>query len=698
MSGTLVNPSQLAQEGATMGQALVWDGLKYTPATAVGPIGRTGPTGAASTVTGPQGDTGSTGFTGRTGPTGPTGISDVTGPTGFTGPSGAVGTGPTGYTGRTGPTGATSTVTGPTGASPTGPTGRTGPTGPQGTGPTGYTGRTGPTGPSGGPTGAAGATGATGATGSTGAGGTGATGPTGPLGGPTGDTGTTGSTGPTGAASVVTGPTGWTGTEGATGPTGAPSVVTGPQGYTGPTGYTGRTGPSGSQGDTGPTGTPSVVTGPTGYTGPASTVTGPTGSIGVTGAVGATGSTGPVGAVTGVDEAPSGTVGGGNTAFTLSQIPSAGSFQLFVNGIRQSVTTDYTLSGTSLTILAAPLAGAVLRATYWVGAAGGTGVPTGGATGQMLVKASGTDYATVWVDGFNQQSKNAFCRVKFNDSWVTPDSQFQKVDFSACGGYVKVDSYGNWSDAGNYYVVPYSGYYKFTCKLRIVDGTTVDTSYGTGCDTVARDGPNFKWETVVGVRSGCLNVLTDHFNAGDKVLMMFYVEFGGGPTANVDTMEYATNPAAAAAWPIVSGTGVVTHTTTHKVGTYALQVAATSATTTVEHDLGSPQDYTAYNAFSFWAYGPAGARFAVYFKNDGGDICQMSDVGIQNFGIAQTNVWQQFTISFVDIGANIGTDSIRWVGINKITNGATIIFDAMIMYFGQEATTADLTAELISVD
>ena len=108
------------------GQALVYDGTKYVPTTAVGP---TGPTGAAGTA-GATGPTGAAGATGPTGPAGYIGLDGATGPTGPTGVAGANGaTGPTGASGPTGPTGATgaaSTVTGPTGATgPTGPAGST---------------------------------------------------------------------------------------------------------------------------------------------------------------------------------------------------------------------------------------------------------------------------------------------------------------------------------------------------------------------------------------------------------------------------------------------------------------------------------------------------------------------------------------------------------------------------------------------
>jgi len=222
--------------------------------------------------------------------------------------------------------------------------GTIGETGPPGystnTGATGYTGdtgETGPTGPSGystntGATGDIGATGDTGATGKKGD--TGATGVIGAT-GVTGDTGASGATGATGA-------TGVTGTTGVTGSTGATGLgATGATGVTGTTGVTGSTGASGATGATGVTGTTGVTgstgaSGATGFTGS----TGPTG-LGDTGATGVTGPTGHIGETGATGEI-------GNTGPT-----------------------------------------GVIGPT-------GEGVPTGGATGQVLTKNSGNDYDTFW--------------------------------------------------------------------------------------------------------------------------------------------------------------------------------------------------------------------------------------------------------------------------------------------------------------
>ena len=129
-----------------------------------------------------------------------------------------------------------------------------------------------------------------------------------------------------------TGISGYSTNTGATGPAGG-STNTGATGSIGPTGHTGPMGPMGYATNTG-------ATGYTGYTG----ATGHTGYTGATGHTGYTGVTGPMG--------PTGSIGA--TGYTGPQ--------------------GYT-----------GVTGAV-----------GEGVPTGGSTGQFLMKNSGTDYDTIW--------------------------------------------------------------------------------------------------------------------------------------------------------------------------------------------------------------------------------------------------------------------------------------------------------------
>ena len=107
-------PLDLTTTPPSTGQALVFNGTKWTAGTVAGVPGPAGLQGAA----GPQGPTGATGATGSQGPTGATGATGPQGPTGATGATGVQGfVGPQGLPGLTGATGSQGPA-GPTGASP----------------------------------------------------------------------------------------------------------------------------------------------------------------------------------------------------------------------------------------------------------------------------------------------------------------------------------------------------------------------------------------------------------------------------------------------------------------------------------------------------------------------------------------------------------------------------------------------------
>lgn len=64
------------------------------------------------------------------------------------------------------------------------------------------------------------------------------------------------------------------------------------------------------------------------------------------------------------NETPSGTVNSSNTSFTLANTPITGTVKVYKNGLRQTLTTDYTISGTTITFVTAPSTGAVLKVDY----------------------------------------------------------------------------------------------------------------------------------------------------------------------------------------------------------------------------------------------------------------------------------------------------------------------------------------------
>lgn len=65
-------------------------------------------------------------------------------------------------------------------------------------------------------------------------------------------------------------------------------------------------------------------------------------------------------------ETPSGSVNGSNAAFTLANTPVSGSEHVYLNGLLQESGSgnDYTISGTTITMATAPLAGEKIRVSY----------------------------------------------------------------------------------------------------------------------------------------------------------------------------------------------------------------------------------------------------------------------------------------------------------------------------------------------
>jgi hypothetical protein len=64
------------------------------------------------------------------------------------------------------------------------------------------------------------------------------------------------------------------------------------------------------------------------------------------------------------NEVPTGTVNGSNAVFTLSSAASNNEVTVTINGVKQKETTDYSLSGTTLTFTVAPFTGAIIEVFY----------------------------------------------------------------------------------------------------------------------------------------------------------------------------------------------------------------------------------------------------------------------------------------------------------------------------------------------
>lgn len=65
------------------------------------------------------------------------------------------------------------------------------------------------------------------------------------------------------------------------------------------------------------------------------------------------------------DETPSGTINGSNAVFTLAQTPlENAAVDVYLDGLKQIPTTDYSVSGSTITFVVAPAIGQTLRVDY----------------------------------------------------------------------------------------------------------------------------------------------------------------------------------------------------------------------------------------------------------------------------------------------------------------------------------------------
>jgi|SRR3990167_1386845 len=64
------------------------------------------------------------------------------------------------------------------------------------------------------------------------------------------------------------------------------------------------------------------------------------------------------------DETPTGAVNGSNTSFTTASTPVAGTLIVYEGGVRKLLTTDFTLSASTITMTYAPPSGSYIRVDY----------------------------------------------------------------------------------------------------------------------------------------------------------------------------------------------------------------------------------------------------------------------------------------------------------------------------------------------
>jgi hypothetical protein len=133
--------------------------------------------------------------------------------------------------------------------------------------------------------------------------------------------------------------------------------------------------------------------------------------------------------------------------------------------------------------------------------------------------------------------KNAFCEVKFGTGDGNEQSyhlgEFSKVNFHSLHGYILYNIGLNYNETDDQYVVPVSGVYRITTKIRVADdffdeeeeqflSWTAGTSYGQGGDIAQGDSPTFIWWQVNKYRNGAINQRISHFDATNRIMMITY--------------------------------------------------------------------------------------------------------------------------------------------------------------------------------
>jgi len=167
-----------------------------------------------------------------------------------------------------------------------------------------------------------------------------------------------------------------------------------------------------------------------------------------------------------------------------------------------------------------------------------------------------TDGATAsWQVVTSQAQNDAYCEVSFGEGSGEEEnfnfsSDFTTVNFSTLLNYQLNDIGGNYNPTTNFYRVPYSGRYKITCKLRLIDNSHRN-SYGIGAGSDNTDSPSFMWleNQDAQSRNGALNVIVAHFEQGDFIRMLAYCDNGAAASDGNMVIELL----AADLTPIVAG-------------------------------------------------------------------------------------------------------------------------------------------------
>ena len=137
------------------------------------------------------------------------------------------------------------------------------------------------------------------------------------------------------------------------------------------------------------------------------------------------------------NEVPVGTVNGSNAVFTISNSAANNEIVVTINGLKQKETTDYSLSGTTLTFTVAPFTGALLE-VYYVHStsAAGYAVQTKSAnytlanTDYVILADTTSGNVTLTLPTAVGQSGRQFVlkKVSYNNSMVVNTTSSQTID------------------------------------------------------------------------------------------------------------------------------------------------------------------------------------------------------------------------------------------------------------------------------
>lgn len=170
------------------------------------------------------------------------------------------------------------------------------------------------------------------------------------------------------------------------------------------------------------------------------------------------------GVVSATNEVPTGTINGSNKVFTISNSATNNEIVVTLNWVKQKETTDYTLSGTTLTFVDAPFVWALLE-VYYVNSTSSAG---------YQVSTKSTDYTLVSTDyviladttsnnvtltlptAVNNSGRTFVCKkVSYNHSMIIATTSSQTIDWDLTQ---TITSGSKWaisvhSDGSNWYII-----------------------------------------------------------------------------------------------------------------------------------------------------------------------------------------------------------------------------------------------------